>query len=1270
MQLFILDRNENLAAILNSDISKSGAHFFDSVHTKEINRGSELTFYVDARDEVAAQHVKEENYVVFKDGDIYRLLIIKEIGDTHDVTLRREVYCQDAYLELYDEPIFNDFDSTAAIELSDAVETVLKNTRWSVGECTNTYAHKITQSVKNGTVLSALNTIASIYDVEVEFYVDFVGNKIVSRRVSMRRQVGRSLGKRLEYSKDITKISRIINTSDIKTAIVPFGKEDEETGEVLTIASVQLKEDVDGFNKPIGQTYLEDRTATELWGYPGADGERRPRWLVVSYPEVESASELLNYAKMQLARFNTPKITYQVEAVDLYKMIGDESLSFERVEIGDTVAIIDHDFTPPLKLTSRVVKIEETLNSNNPNTVITLGNVIESIVDKDLKTQIEELRVNVSSVAASSSVDLSDIHDRLENLEDKTGAGVWDQVQEINNILFSSTSGYYYMDNGDGIWVYDKPINGRPKKALALKGGALGIASWDDQRQAWNVGTFIDGNQVNASYINTGTLSADRIKAGSITAEKLEISTRNKINNAVNFEEVSTEIKAQLGKFETEISKKYVTDETVNKKLENLEIGSRNYVRDYTFKKADVWKCYTKNAVVDTVNNCGELNASPLNPYLYQEFNSGLFKTGDTLTLQYYIKAVGVAENTGSDSLLLCTLLTAYENESNTYLGDVATFGKHEGEVDTLGDWTLVTKTITINTDFINYYTRLRLYARNFTGVIYFKDVKLVRGSKAIDVGAAPEDFTIEIDDIKENITDFENTINTSFKDSIISSAESLAIKQQINTLNAVKSEVDKEYTAVIGNYVLSTSLKNTLKTKKTSFDTAHTTLINTINSAINDSGIEDAERTAVDSAFTSYNSALGEYKAALQNCLDNISTAKVDNIVIGGANLYVRTKVINRDDWHNISFYDTAEEYNGFTVFKRTGTWQGLSQDYAYIQGETYTLSVYAKGNGTSDLHFYHQGSATNVKRSFTQGTILPTGWVRYYVTFTIGADFSRPRFENSKDGGVIYFYAHKLELGTKNTDWTPSNEDLVQAETLNDKLQGLIDQTQDLYKNYENLISDKKLTPSEKIKLKTELAQMRTQYEAIAEVVAALNNPTLDSMKTDLYSKYTAANTTLEPYLKDLTTIQDADEETIYTLMADFYKEYEVLLASIQKLLNTTIVQNSTSITQLEKSVTIAITNAETSLGVTNLITKHFEFNAGGIEIYARDSNGNKGRFSTKISEEKLAFHDGGNEVAYLSNQELYITRANILDSLQVNSIAMVKTAKGGIMFKWNGN
>ena len=573
--MFILNRNEEIVAILSGNADDSACHFFNSNLTLEINKGASLTFEVDTTEADIVQYIKEENMVVVHDGENYRLLIIKEISDVHEGEYIKEVYCEDASAELIDEIIYDEIEGK--IEMGDVLATILKGTRWQVGEVDNTYIRNLKPEFKLKSVLNGIQNLASQYGAEIDFTVEFAGNKITSRKVHMKKAFGRTLGKRFEFGKDVTSIKRTVNTADIKTAIVPFGATDEETGEVLTIREIEWIKPNNPYNKPFGQTFLEDEEATELWGYKGTGSKRRARWVAVTFEDCNDAHELINYAQLQLNRFNKPKVSYEASVVDLFRMTGDDSYSFEKVGLGDMVNIIDHEFVPALALTSRVVKLELDLNDTS-NSKVTLGTVIESIVDKDIKTQIEELNVKVSAVA--SNVDLSDIEDRLDILESETGTGRWEQIQEVNNLLFGNSVGYHYMGEDNGIWVFDKPVNQNPTKAVALKGGMIGLAKYDEQQQKWNVGTFIDGNQVNASMITTGTLKADRIEAGALTVNHFnqELKTIiNSVGDKPSREEVTTSIQTAVDNITLSVKNTYATKSEAESMKTSAVTESKKY---------------------------------------------------------------------------------------------------------------------------------------------------------------------------------------------------------------------------------------------------------------------------------------------------------------------------------------------------------------------------------------------------------------------------------------------------------------------------------------------------------------------------------------------------------------------------------------------------------------------------------------------------------------------------------------------------------------------
>lgn len=144
-----------------------------------------------------------------------------------------------------------------------------------------------------------------------------------------------------------------------------------------------------------------------------------------------------------------------------------------------------------------------------------------SIAIKDYMAQITGISIMFTATATTAITGLQlnlglMASKYIKNASDKFGTGVYEQVKAVTNTAFKQGTGYVYIDEDDGIWVYDKPVNGRPTRATVLKGGMFGIGNWNNQTQSWDIRTFIDGNLVNASCINTGSLSANLLKAGAI----------------------------------------------------------------------------------------------------------------------------------------------------------------------------------------------------------------------------------------------------------------------------------------------------------------------------------------------------------------------------------------------------------------------------------------------------------------------------------------------------------------------------------------------------------------------------------------------------------------------------------------------------------------------------------------------------------------------------------------------------------------------------------
>lgn len=145
---------------------------------------------------------------------------------------------------------------------------------------------------------------------------------------------------------------------------------------------------------------------------------------------------------------------------------------------------------------------------------------------------------------------------------------------------------------------------------------------------------------------------------------------------------------------------------------------------------------------------------------------------------------------------------------------------------------------------------------------VKYTEIMLVEGfTSPSSYSPSPGDVAKDIKDVSDAVSNLDATINTTFKDGIISEAEAKAIASNINVLNAEKADIDAYYTKLYANAYLTGTAKTNLASAKTAYNTAHTNLINSINTAIADGKTTATEKADVDAKFSAYNNALSAYQ-------------------------------------------------------------------------------------------------------------------------------------------------------------------------------------------------------------------------------------------------------------------------------------------------------------------------------------------------------------------------------------------------------------------------
>lgn len=183
------------------------------------------------------------------------------------------------------------------------------------------------------------------------------------------------------------------------------------------------------------------------------------------------------------------------------------------------------------------------------------------------------------------------------------------------------------------------------------------------------------------------------------------------------------------------------------------------------------------------------------------------------------------------------------------------------------------------------------------------------------------------------------------------------------------------------------------------------------------------SKSSSYEAAKIAYNKAVSAESSA------NSANSKIDNLKVGGRNLYRGTKDFS-GNWVNKNGWTEDGTYDGLTVRKKSSPWGVLCQKIDAIQSEVYTCSLYIKIDVLNNFQMLPNLGETGVKYNIlskdTSVTEINT-WKRIWMTIEVTEDgVMQFGVEPKNIGGNVWICGLKLEKGTIATDWTPAPEDL----------------------------------------------------------------------------------------------------------------------------------------------------------------------------------------------------------------------------------------------------
>lgn len=437
MQLWVTDRWENFKGPIKT--------LFECVDTREVNGENALSISC-----LAA--LDKGDRIVWRDKKgRWRENIVDGITETRArAGIVYSYYCpSSAQIELSGDYLEDKrpLHTTASVAMASA----LSESRWTVGT--------VASLGQNGTNFYHTNAWAAIHDVadtwggELEFEISVSGSKVTARRVHLRERVGADTGKRFTYTKDLVSVVREVDEGNVVTALYGYGKAPENTDEDGNLTGGYERKltfgDVNG-----GQNWVGDADALARWGRPDGKGGKSHVFGDVEFEDCEDKSELLALTKGALEERCTTKASYKVDAIALARA-GE---NFEGADEGDSVLVTDKVYDPPLRIQSRITKLEESQLTDD--VTYTFGNFqtvgeIMAAQKSNISKATSNLRqtitnaVNASNAASSTKwgASLTDTKEYLEAFTSDSVAGAKDYTEQIAEELDAALK--EYAESGD-----------------------------------------------------------------------------------------------------------------------------------------------------------------------------------------------------------------------------------------------------------------------------------------------------------------------------------------------------------------------------------------------------------------------------------------------------------------------------------------------------------------------------------------------------------------------------------------------------------------------------------------------------------------------------------------------------------------------------------------------------------------------------------------------------------------------------------------------------
>ncbi|MGJ0166432.1 phage tail spike protein [Staphylococcus hominis] len=406
--IHVLDFNDNIIDFISqSDGALINAEM--SMNVEEKTETFDFTI-----ENTRAEKLRERNRIIAQDNNgTFREFIIIHITDNFDGTT--EIECNASYLEDLKTAKPIKPGKFEAHTTTQALLKTLADTGWEVSDDTEYGGNRTTSWTSHTNPFDLIYMLCTTYNMVPSFYIELGAHTVEHRYVSITKPKNLFKGKEITKGKDLTGMTRTIDLSEVKTALLAVGPEKEDGSRIETV--------------------ITDDEAQEIFGLPN-----RYIWDVYepeSNDENMTLKRLTTLAKTELNKRNQAAISYEVSSIDIHKYYNDVT-----VHLRDIVRVKDRDFRPPLYIEAEVIGIK--YNWLADESEFTFGNVIEyeeTKLREFFNRKLDEITKKLNDSISNVNTIVSDVvAGELEYYERKIFKGAEPPENPQNDTLWYDTS--------------------------------------------------------------------------------------------------------------------------------------------------------------------------------------------------------------------------------------------------------------------------------------------------------------------------------------------------------------------------------------------------------------------------------------------------------------------------------------------------------------------------------------------------------------------------------------------------------------------------------------------------------------------------------------------------------------------------------------------------------------------------------------------------------------------------------------------------------------